>query len=213
MVHVKAIAQTRDTRSDLVELDALLAPVCMGLVRMATGAVFEGRHTALPDVHGVGRLAERGEQRAGLSGKTVRGSSGGKRNHVLLCVLEEKEERLQPDNLPYRRGVVDDVLGLCSGGCRKEEESRPCTLLSRAWVWTASDAFRQNFGASKGAPPIKQTAHGPRCRHAPPSAACAISNPRQQSTLRKGAAGCGTASMLLPLICILPLQLGFGIIA
>jgi hypothetical protein len=27
MVHVKAIAQTRDTRCDLVELDALLAPI------------------------------------------------------------------------------------------------------------------------------------------------------------------------------------------
>lgn len=54
MVHVQAIAQTRNARRDLVELDALLAPICVILAPAVAGFTVGCIHTTLPDVHGVG---------------------------------------------------------------------------------------------------------------------------------------------------------------
>lgn len=64
MLRVKAVTQSRHTGGDLVELDTLLASVCtictlvQALKRsyMAEGGGQEGRHTALEDEHGCGKL-------------------------------------------------------------------------------------------------------------------------------------------------------------
>ncbi len=58
VVHVQAVAQPRDARRDLVELDALLAPIwqkttvsqCRG-AEDGRGQEGEGIHTALTDIH------------------------------------------------------------------------------------------------------------------------------------------------------------------